>query len=73
MRRDASALASALLVVALILAACAETLTPSPTPRASVPPGLEAIAASYVDLVAPFNTATCDFNVVLSQSAPCLL
>ena len=76
MRRDASALASArasaLLVAALLLPACAATITPSPTPRASTPPGLEAIAASYVDIVAPFNVATCEFNTVLSKSAPAL-
>lgn len=63
---------SALLVAALLLPACAATMTPSPTLRASTPPGLEAISAAYVDLVAPFNAATCAFNVVLSQSAPAL-
>jgi hypothetical protein len=68
MRRDASAL----VVAALLLPACVATMTPSPIPRASTPPGLEAIAATYVDLVAPFDAATCAFNVVLSQSAPAL-
>ena len=53
-----------------LLAAC--TSTPSLTPPASIPPGLEPIAAAYLDLVAQSNKATCTFNVALSQSAPTL-
>ena len=64
--------ASVLLVMAVLLAACAATDTPTPTTRASTPPGLEGIAAAYLDLVAPANAATCDMNVVLSKSAPAL-
>ena len=63
--------ASALLVVALVLPACASP-TFSPSPRASTPPGMNAIADGYVDAVAPFNVGTCEFNAVLSQSAPAL-
>jgi hypothetical protein len=61
--------ASALLA-ALLLAACASS--PSPTPRASIPPGLEPIAAAYLDLVDQSNKDTCAFNAALSQSAPTL-
>jgi hypothetical protein len=56
----------------LVLAACAATETLSPTPRASTPAALKDVAASYRDLVSPLDRATCDFNVVLSQSAPAL-
>jgi hypothetical protein len=63
--------ASVLLALALFTA-CAATETPSPTPRASTPAALKDIAASYRDLVSPLDRATCDFNVVLSQSAPAL-
>lgn len=63
--------ASVLLVLALLLPACAST-TPSPTARATAPPGLEGIAASYLDLVENSNAATCAFNAVLLQSAPTL-
>src|SRR6185503_10640930 len=38
----------------------------------SVPPGLEVIAAGYLDLVDVSNAATCTFNAALSQSAPAL-
>ena len=65
MRRAASAL-----LAGLLLAACASQ--PSPTPRASIPPGLEPIAAAYLDLVVKSNAATCTFNAALSQSAPTL-
>lgn len=64
--------ASALLVAVFLLPACVATMTPSPIERASTPPGLEAIAATYADLAAPFDAATCAFNVVLSQPAPAL-
>lgn len=68
--------ASALLVVALLLPACVNTVKPTlrlePTPGPSTPPALKAIAASYLDLVAPLDAATCDFNAVLSQPAPAL-
>jgi len=64
--------ASVLLVVGLLLTACAATDTPEPTAQASTPAALKEIAASYRDLVAPLDRATCDFNVVLSQSAPAL-
>jgi hypothetical protein len=64
--------ASVLLVLTLLLPACAASETPTPTARASTPPGLESIGAAYLDLVATSNAATCDFNVVLSQSAPAL-
>jgi len=62
------AAASVLLVLAL-LTACAPADTISPTPHSSTPTG---IAATYLDLVATSNAATCDFNAVLSQSAPTL-
>jgi hypothetical protein len=64
----------ALLVAALLLAACAapETESPSATLRPSFPPGFERIAATYLDLIAVGNAATCNFNAVLSQSAPAL-
>jgi hypothetical protein len=65
MRRAASAV-----LAGLLLAACASQ--PSSTPRASTPHGLEAIAASYMTLVARSNAATCTFNAALSQSAPTL-
>jgi hypothetical protein len=65
MRRVASAL-----LACLLLAACASQ--PSPTPRASIPPGLEPTAAAYLRLVDDSNAATCTFNAVLSQSAPAL-
>jgi hypothetical protein len=65
MRRAASAL-----LTGLLLAACASA--PTATPRVSIPPGLEPIAAAYVDLVAQSNEATCTFNAALSQSAPTL-
>ena len=64
--------ASALLVVVLMLPACAATDTPSSSPGASTPTGMQAIAEGYLDLVEPFNAATCRFNVVLSQTAPAL-
>ena len=66
--------ATALLVAALLLAACAatDTASPSPTVHASIPPGLEGIAGAYLDLADDFNAATCAFNAVLSQSAPAL-
>lgn len=67
MRRAASAL-----LIAALVSACAATDMPSPTARASTPPGLESIAATYQDLVAISNQATCDMNAVLSQSAPAL-
>jgi hypothetical protein len=66
--RDA---ASVLLVLAL-LTACAATETPSPTARSSTPAALKEIAASYRDVISPLDDATCDFNVVLSKSAPTL-
>jgi hypothetical protein len=65
------AAASVLLILAF-LTACASTDTPSPAPGSSTRPGLEGIAASYLELVATSNAATCDFNAVLSQSAPTL-
>jgi hypothetical protein len=65
------ATASVLLVLAL-LSACAQTVTQSPAPGSSTKRGLEGIAATYLDLVATSNAATCDFNAVLSQTAPTL-
>ncbi len=65
------AAASVLLVLALTTA-CAPAETPTPTAGSSTKPGLEGIAATYLDLVATANAATCDFNAVLSQSAPTL-
>ncbi len=65
------AAASVLLVLALTTA-CAPAETPTPSAGASTKPGLEGIAATYLDLVATSNAATCDFNAVLSQSAPTL-
>ena len=65
MRRAASAL-----LAGLFLAGCASQ--PSPTPRVSIPPGLEPLASSYLDLVARSNASTCTFNAALSQSAPTL-
>jgi ABC-type glycerol-3-phosphate transport system substrate-binding protein len=62
---------SALLVVALLLSACAGT-TPSPGAHTSTSTGLKGIATSYLDLVAASNKDTCEFNAVLSQSAPAL-
>lgn len=64
--------ASLLLALALVLPACARTDTPSPTARASTPTALQGIADAYLELAAPFNAATCNFNAVLSQSAPTL-
>lgn len=64
--------ASALCAVLLLAACAADAPSPSHTARSSIPPGLEQIADSYLDLAAPFNTATCRFNVVLSQQAPAL-
>jgi hypothetical protein len=58
------------LLAALLLAACASP--PSVTPHTSIPPGLEPIAAAYLDLVAQSNKDTCTFNAALSQSAPTL-
>jgi hypothetical protein len=63
---------SVLLVLALLLPACAPTETPSPTAQPSTPAALKEIAASYRNLVSPLDRATCDFNVVLSQPAPAL-
>jgi hypothetical protein len=62
--------ASALLAATVLLASC--TSQPSPTPPASIPPGLEPIAAAYLTLVEQSNKATCTFNAALSQSAPTL-
>jgi hypothetical protein len=61
--------ASALLVGALVLAACSAPgpATQSSSPAASPP---SPIAAAYLSLVASSNTATCTFNAALSQSAP---
>jgi hypothetical protein len=53
-----------------LVAACSSP--PSPTPPASIPPGLEPLAAAYLDLVVQSNKATCTFNAALSQSAPTL-
>jgi hypothetical protein len=60
------------LLACLLLAACASTPQATDTPAPSIPRGLEQIAASYLKLVDDSNAATCDFNAVLSQSAPAL-
>jgi hypothetical protein len=50
--------ASVLLVLALLVSACAATETPSPAAGSSTPPGLEGIAANYLGRVAISNAAT---------------
>jgi hypothetical protein len=57
--------ASALLAAALILNACASAATPSATTRPSSP-----AATRYLELAAVWNAETCTFNATLSQSAP---
>jgi hypothetical protein len=57
--------ASALLAGALLLSACTQAQTDTPSPPAPSTP-----AAAFLELVTPAHAATCTFNAVLSQSAP---